>query len=64
AHLGETIVIMAHGGVNRVILGNLLGFPMRNLFRISQEYAAVNRIRFHPGFPRVDLINGAASGTT
>ncbi len=64
AHLGETIVIVAHGGVNRVILCDLLGFPLKNLFRISQEYAAVNRILYRPGSPLVDFVNGTAEQLT
>lgn len=60
AHLGETIVIVAHGGVNRVVLCDLLEFPLKNLFRISQEYAAVNRILYRPGTPLVDFVNGTA----
>ncbi len=58
AHLGETIVIVAHGGVNRVVLCHLLEFPLKNLFRISQEYAAVNRILYRPETPLVDFVNG------
>ncbi len=64
AHLGETIVIVAHGGVNRVVLCNLLEFPLKNLFRISQEYAAVNRILYRPGSPLVDIVNGTAEQLT
>lgn len=60
-HLGGLIVILAHGGVNRAILGHLLGFPLSNLFRISQDYAAVNRIQYRPGLPVVDFINGTHS---
>lgn len=60
-HLGETIAIVAHGGVNRVVLCDLLGFPLKNLFRISQEYAAVNRILYKPGSPLVDIVNGTAN---
>ncbi len=60
-HLGETIAIVAHGGVNRVVLCDLLGFPLKNLFRISQEYAAVNRILYRPGSPLVDIVNGTAN---
>lgn len=61
AHLGQTIVVMAHGGVNRVILGHLLGFPINHLFRISQDYGAVNRIHYRPGLPLVDFLNGTHS---
>jgi len=43
-HEGECIAIVAHGGINRVILCDLLGIPLENIFRIEQDYAAVNVI--------------------
>jgi alpha-ribazole phosphatase len=43
-HLGQTILILAHGGVNRVILCHALGLSIRRVFRIEQDYACVNRI--------------------
>lgn len=36
------IVIVAHAGVNRVIICHLLKIPVRNLFTIKQDYAGVN----------------------
>ncbi len=55
---------MIEGGVNRVILAELLEIPLSNLFRISQDYAAVNRIRFHPDMPLVDFVNGTPDQIT
>ena len=43
-HNGESIAIVAHGGINRVILCELLGMPLENIFRIEQDYAALNVI--------------------
>ncbi len=43
-HEGESIAIVAHGGINRVILCELLGIPLENIFRIEQDYAAINVI--------------------
>lgn len=43
-HEGESIAIVAHGGINRVILCELLGIPLENIFRVEQDYAAVNVI--------------------
>ncbi|NLD51208.1 MAG: histidine phosphatase family protein [Clostridiaceae bacterium] len=39
------IAIVAHGGVNRVILSSLMNIPLDNLFSIRQNYGAVNIIR-------------------
>lgn len=40
------IIIVSHAGVNRVILCDLLGVPLDNLFNIKQEYACVNVINY------------------
>lgn len=57
-HNEETMAIVAHGGVNRVILCHILGIPLENIFRIEQDYGAVNIIEFHDKYPVVKLING------
>jgi alpha-ribazole phosphatase len=57
-HVGEEIVIMSHGGVNRVILGHLLGIPLNNVFRITQENAGINIIQYYNSQPVVELVNG------
>lgn len=58
AHKNSQIFITAHGGINRVILCNLLGMPLENIFRIEQEFACVNIIEFYEDVPVVKLING------
>ena len=57
-HEGEHIAIVAHGGVNRIILCHLLGIPLENIFRIDQDYGALNIIEFWEKYPVVKLING------
>ena len=57
-HPGENIAVVAHGGVNRIILCHLLGIPLENIFRIEQEYGAVNIIEFWERYPVVKLVNG------
>lgn len=54
-----SIAIVAHGGVNRIILCHLLGIPLENIFRIEQYYGAVNIIEFYDRYPVVKLINYA-----
>jgi len=58
SHPDETIAFVCHGGVNRAILAHLLEFPIANLFRISQNFAAVNIIQFYEGQVMVELLNG------
>lgn len=53
----EDISIVAHGGVNRIVLCHLLEIPLENVFRIEQDYGALNIIEFHESYPVVKLMN-------
>jgi alpha-ribazole phosphatase/probable phosphoglycerate mutase len=57
-HVGEHISVVSHGGTNRIILCHVLGIPLENIFRIEQDYAALNIIEFQDKYPVVKLING------
>lgn len=57
-HKGDNIAVVAHGGVNRIILCHFLGIPLENIFRIEQDYAAVNIIELWDKYPVVKLLNG------
>ena len=57
-HRGDNIAIVAHGGVNRIILCHILGVPLENIFRLEQDFAAVNVIEFWDKYPVVKLLNG------
>ncbi len=57
-HEGSSIAVVAHGGVNRIILCHLLGIPLENVFRIEQDYGAVSIIEFWDAYPVVKLMNG------
>ncbi len=61
-HNSEHIAVVAHGGVNRIILCHIMGIPLENIFRIEQDFAAVNIIEFWEKYPVVKLLNGAACG--
>lgn len=39
------VLIVGHAGVNRLLLGHILGMPLANLFRIAQDYGCVNIIQ-------------------
>ncbi|MGI6657568.1 MAG: histidine phosphatase family protein [Desulfobulbus sp.] len=45
---GKPVLMVAHAGVNRVLLARLLGRPMAEVLEIPQGYAAVNRLRVTP----------------
>jgi alpha-ribazole phosphatase len=53
----QSIALVTHGGVIRILLAEALGLPPANIFRIGQCYGAVNRIRYVDGVPLVDLVN-------
>ncbi len=55
------IAIVAHGGVNRIILAHFLGLPLENIFRIGQDYGAINIIEFNDGYPVIKLMNKRVS---
>jgi probable phosphoglycerate mutase len=50
-------LIVAHAGVNRVILCHLLGMPLNHLFRIGQDPAGLNIIDARAGGFRVRAVN-------
>ena len=55
-HEGEAIAIVTHGGINRIILCELLGMPLENIFRIEQNFAALNIIEIWD-YPVIKLTN-------
>ena len=58
-HAGAAIAIVAHGGVNRVVLSDAMGLPLENFFRIEQDYGCLNVIDyFDDGCKVVKLLNG------
>ncbi|RNC69227.1 MAG: alpha-ribazole phosphatase [Desulfuromonadales bacterium] len=58
-HRGEEVLVVAHGGVNRIILLNAIGAPLSSLFAIEQTYCCMNIIDyFADGKTVVKLLNG------
>jgi len=44
---GENIAIVAHGGVNRCIISNLMGYSLGRFFIVEQDYCCINIIDFY-----------------
>ncbi|MBM4274556.1 MAG: histidine phosphatase family protein [Deltaproteobacteria bacterium] len=61
-HQGQALAVVAHAGVNRVVLSDALGAPFNNLFRIDQSYGCLNIIDYFPDLAVVRLINGGVNG--
>lgn len=59
AHPGGDVLVVAHGGVNRVILLDAIGAPLEKLFNVEQSYGCLNIIDYYPdGRATVQLLNG------
>jgi probable phosphoglycerate mutase len=52
------VLIVGHAGVNRLILCHVLGMPVKNVFRIGQDYSCLNIIQVSNSGYQVKLING------
>lgn len=58
-HRDEEVLVVAHGGANRVILLDAIGAPLSALFNIEQTYCCLNIIDyFADGTTVVKLMNG------
>jgi len=57
-HRNESIAIVSHSGVIRLLIGQALSMPADQIFRLAQRHAAINRIKFTEQGPIVELING------
>lgn len=56
-HTGQSIALVTHGGVIRIVLADALGMEAANMFRIGQRHGAINVIRYFDETPMVDLVN-------
>ncbi len=54
---GYNILIVAHAGVNRVIIASLLGIPIKDLFIFKQDYGCINKITYNNNKYTLEYIN-------
>ena len=59
-HDNQNVLIVAHGAVNRLIIGAALDMPIHKMWAISQFNTALNIMRVADGGFVVELINGTA----
>ncbi len=58
-HKGEEVLVVGHGGVNRIVLLNAIGAPLAGMFNIEQNYGCLNIIDYYAdGRTTVKLLNG------
>jgi alpha-ribazole phosphatase len=59
SHRDENVLVVGHGGMNRVLLLDAIGAPLASLFNIEQKYACLNIIDYYAdGKTVVTLLNG------
>lgn len=59
-HEDEKILIVAHGGVNKVLLSHLLNMPLKNCWNLEQDNTAVNKVNFYQSHISLRLLNCTA----
>lgn len=59
-HSHGEVALVAHGGVCRAIIGGVLGMPMRNWLRLTQDYGCLNVITWYELYPMLELLNLSA----
>ncbi len=58
-HQGQEVLVVGHGGVNRIILLNAIGAPLARMFNIEQNFGCHNIIDYYAdGYTTVKLLNG------
>jgi alpha-ribazole phosphatase len=58
-HRGEEVLVVAHGGVNRIVLMDAIGAPLGAMFSIEQRYCCMNIIDYYAdGNAVLKLVNG------
>jgi broad specificity phosphatase PhoE len=64
-HPGETILVVSHGVVNRVLLAHWTGMPLRRARTIPQDNGALNLVQLNGDSARVVTLNSVpAEGLT
>ncbi len=58
-HEGQTIAVVGHGGMLRIMIFSLLDLKLTKLFRFAQDYGAVNIVDIYDGdiHPILSLLN-------
>jgi broad specificity phosphatase PhoE len=59
AHPGQQVAIACHGGVIRMVLALLFGWPLARMAAFEIDYASLTQIAWVPSQPRLQLLNFA-----
>jgi broad specificity phosphatase PhoE len=56
-HPDGQVAVVAHGGMNKLILLTLLGAPLASFWRLSQSNACINILEFGAARGRILAVN-------
>jgi alpha-ribazole phosphatase len=56
-HAGGSVLVVAHGGPNRILLCRALGVPSERILSLGQDYAALSVLEHDRGRWRLRLLN-------
>jgi len=56
-HRGRSLLVVAHGGTNRVILCRALGIPLEKIVTLGQDYAGLSVLEWKDGECVLHLLN-------
>jgi len=56
-HQNQSIVVISHGGVNRIVLAKVLKLESEQIFRLDQSYGAISCIDYYEQTPLVRVMN-------
>ncbi len=57
-HRGESVAVVTHGGVTRVVIAEALGMDLGASFRLVQSHCCLNTLDYYPDGVVVRLMNG------
>jgi broad specificity phosphatase PhoE len=56
-HRGQTLLVVGHGVVNRVLLAHWLGLPLHRSRKLAQDNGGYSVVEFRPGLASVRAVN-------
>lgn len=56
-HAGQNVLVVAHGGLIRALLAEVLNMPLKGLFRFEVDYGSLTQLNFDGEIPRIGYVN-------
>ncbi|HDS15583.1 MAG TPA: histidine phosphatase family protein [Proteobacteria bacterium] len=58
-HRSEAIAVIAHGGINLLLLTRALGLSSQSIFSFAQDFGCINQLQIGSDFTRVIMLNSS-----